>query len=126
MLTSTDVATARYFSFAMRDAVSVEHVDALVDRLIETLRTYEQTGQFLTDGLSANQVAHLSLPSANGLGYSRTAVEHLLITAQHTLRAHEDTLTAGSVLPAPLTRINRVKKLAPHVSLAQARAGLYA
>jgi len=119
MLTSTDAANSRFFAYAIRDAVDVAQVDAFMDRLIGTLYNYEQTGRLHPQGFTADELLNFRFHTTFGQGYSRSEVDHLRYLAVAELRAYEQSLAGGSLLNKPLTRINRVKRLAPNVSLAQ-------
>ncbi|WP_435299164.1 hypothetical protein [Timonella sp. A28] len=121
MLTSTQATTARPLNYSLRDAVNPTTVDSFMNLLIATLRHYETTGRLHPDGLTADQVANFSFTPARGQGYARVTVEKIRNEAILALRTYEGSLAGGSVLHSPLTRINRVKQLAPHVSLDQAR-----
>lgn len=122
MLTSNDARAARTFNYSLRDAVDTVHADAYLDRLIMTLEHYELNGCLHPQGLTAIEAAGAKFKLATGQGYPRQAVERLRQSAVEALRTYESSLQGGSELRKPLTRINRVKQLAPHVSLAQTRA----
>jgi hypothetical protein len=119
MLTSTDAAAARQFSVSLRDAVDIAQVDLFMDRLVATLSHYERQGKLLQGGITAEELTSLEFESSSGQGYSRSSVEHIRQSAIESLRFYEVSISGGSAFKRPHTKVNRVKQVAPHVSLSR-------